>query len=143
MARRRRGVGARRSGSTSRALVCRGSSTKGALGKLKRSTSSRAVGDRRLLVADEGSSRTMCHLKLLTMYTVSLVRLTGGSSTRVVGDCSTSTRAAEFPGALDVDEGVEGRCRDRRASCLLYNLATQRVEAVTGLELLGVVMVVT
>lgn len=56
------------------------------------------------------------------MYTVSLARLTGGSSTRVVARL------------LDVDEGVEGRCRDRRASCLLYNLATQSIEAVTGLE---------
>src|SRR5690554_8162515 len=35
-------------------------------------------------------------------------------------------------GPLDVDEGVEGRCRvGLRASCMLYNLATYRIGAVT------------
>src|SRR5690606_38068584 len=34
---------------------------------------------------------------------------------------------------LDVDEGVEGRCRDRRASWIIYNLATLRIGAVTGM----------
>lgn len=64
----------------------------------------------------------------------SLVRLTGGSSTRVVGDCSTSTRAAEFPGAFDVDEGVEGRCRvGLRASWIISSLATHRIGTVTGM----------
>ena len=81
-------------------------------------------------------------LEIVNNVHIFLVRLTGGSPTRVVGDCSTSTRAAEFPGALDVDEGVEGRCRDRRASWMISSLITQRVEAVTGLRLLGVVMIV-
>ena len=59
------------------------------------------------LVGDEGSSRTMCHLKLLTMYTVSLVRLTGSSSTRVV---AAARRRRGTPGLL-VDEGGRGSPR--------------------------------
>src|SRR5690606_5264570 len=66
---------------------------RGALGEQKRATSTRGVGDGS--AATRGSSRTMCHLKLLALYTISLVRLTGGSSTRV---WRSSKR-------LDVDEG--------------------------------------
>lgn len=62
-------------------------------------------------------------LEIVDNVHIFLVRLTGGSS----------TRAAEFPGAFDVDEGVEGRCRDRRASWIMYNLATCRIGAVTGM----------
>src|SRR5690606_34503657 len=52
---------------------------------------------------------TMCHLKLWTLSTISLVRLTGGSSTRVVGvhrGGSTLTRPLALAERLDVGEGM-------------------------------------
>lgn len=49
-------------------------------------------------------------------------RGTPGRSTRVVARL------------LDVDEGGGDRCRDRRASWIMHNLATQSIEAVTRLE---------
>lgn len=100
-------------GSTSGALGLlgdeggRGSSAarrRGSLGKLQRRRrgwwcSSRGSTSRPLaLVGDEGSSRTMCHLKLCTMYTFSLVRLTGGSPTRVVATARRRRGPLSFPG---------------------------------------------
>src|SRR5690606_18127011 len=73
---------------------------------------------------------------------------TPGRSSRVVARPSAVAAACRvgllktvynihiFPGQAHrwlVDEGVGGRCRGLRASCMLYNLATYRIGAVTGM----------
>src|SRR5690606_23327515 len=63
------------------------------------------------------------------LSTISLVRLTGSSPTRVVGDCSTSTRAAEFPGALDVVEGGGGAAGSDCEQVVCYTTWLRTVSA--------------